>query len=252
MRRRKKPSKPLTTRQVDRLLSRISFAATALGLAAACFVFVVLSLLLPVALYPWNEALFVALLVLLLLFAIWRLRLRRYMGQPVSAYPKAAEYFTQTVEAGRGAPVVAPLLLGAGILLSVYSALFTEYGQTATLCAISISLTVAGALFTIFRLTKQALWRKVRLFSVPDPENADVFDHHRADRRAEREAAVGGQVTDVQHRIAEKQRENRQRAHQAELQRGLPEAQNGGKGHGVPLSSFTQTRIGWIRVCVDF
>ena len=184
MRRRKKPSKPLTTRQVDRLLSRISFAATALGLAAACFVFVVLSLLLPVALYPWNEALFVALLVLLLLFAIWRLRLRRYMGQPVSAYPKAAEYFTQTVEAGRGAPVVALLLLGAGILLSVYSALFTEYGQAATLCAVSISLTVAGALFTIFRLTKQALWRKVRLFSVPDTENADVFDHHRADRRA--------------------------------------------------------------------
>ena len=184
MRRSEKTSKPLTTRQVDRLLSRISFAATTFAFATAAFVFVILSLVLPVALYPWNEALFVALLVLLLLFAIWQLRLRRYMGQPVPAYPKAAEYFTQTVEAGRGAPVVAPLLLGAGILLSVYCALFTEYGSNATLHGISISLTVSGVLFTVFRLTKQALWRKVRLSSVPDTEHADVFDHHRADRRA--------------------------------------------------------------------
>ncbi len=36
-----------TTKQVDRLLSRISFAAAALGFAAAAISFVVLSLVLP-------------------------------------------------------------------------------------------------------------------------------------------------------------------------------------------------------------
>ncbi len=184
MHRREKQVNPLTTRQVDRLLSRISFTATTLALAAAAFVFVVLSLLLPVDLYLWSETLFLAQLVLLPLFAIWRLRLRRYMRQPVPVYAKAAEYFSQTVEAGRGAPFFASLLLGAGLLLSVYCALFTEYSRDATLHAVSICLTVVGTLFTTFRLTKQALWRRLTLSAVPDTENADIFDHHRADRRA--------------------------------------------------------------------
>ena len=180
----------LTMGRIDRILSRIASAAAVLGFAAAAFLFVVLSLLLPVALYPWNEALFAAQLVLLPLYALLTLRLRRYWKEPVRAYPKAAEYFTQTVAASRGFPVVPVFLLAVGLTLSVYSIFFTEYGEATTLYTVSISLTVAGALFTVFRLTKQMLYRKITLCQVEDEKNEDTFDHHTAQKRIARKWSI--------------------------------------------------------------
>ena len=180
----------LTTGQIDRILSRIAFSAAALGFAAAAFLFVALSLLLPVALYPWNEVLFAVQLVLLLLYALLTLRLRRFLKEPVHAYPKAADYFTQTVAASRGFPVVPILLLAAGLTLSVYGIFFTEYGEATTLYAVCISLTVTGALFTVFRLTKQRFYRKITLCRVEDEENKDTFDHHTAQKRIARNWAI--------------------------------------------------------------
>lgn len=193
MRRKEKQrgaAQVLTTEQLDRVLSRIASAAAVLGFAVAALLFVVLSLLLPVALYPWNEVLFAVQLVLLLLYALLTLRLRRYLKAPVRAYPKAAEYYAQTVAASRGFPIVPLLLLGSGLALSVYGIFFTEYGEATTLYTVCISLTVTGALFTVFRLTKQAFYRKLTLCRVEDEANKDNFNHHAEQKRIARKWSI--------------------------------------------------------------
>lgn len=181
MRGKEKQIKPLTTKQVDRLMSRISFSAATLVLAAAAFVTVVLSLLLPLTLYPWNEVLFFALLVLLPLYIISRLQLRHWLGSPMPAYPKAVEYFSQTVAANRRLPVVS--LLVVSVLLFIGGIVYPPFDESITLSIICINFIISGTVFTAFRLIKHALCRKVCLSPVPDTENADTFDHHRADRR---------------------------------------------------------------------
>ena len=49
---------------------------------------------------------------------------------------------------------------------------------------------------------------------------------------AEGEAAVRGQVADIQHRVAQEQRKNGQGVNEAEFKRGLAEAEGSGKSHG--------------------
>lgn len=184
MRRKDKQPQMLKTGQLDRILSRISSAAAAFGFAAAAFLFILLSLLLPVVLYPWNEVLFFAQIVLLLYFALQLRSLRRILKEPVRVSPKAAVYFTRMAAASRGFPVVPLVLLCTGLVLSVYCFFFTEYGKDATLHGVCISLTVTGALFTVYRLTRQALYRKVTLCRVEDENNEDTFDHRAERRRA--------------------------------------------------------------------
>ena len=51
--------------------------------------------------------------------------------------------------------------------------------------------------------------------------------HGRADGGAQREAAVGGKVANVQHGVAEEQRQDRQAVDEAQLQSRLEQIQNG-------------------------
>lgn len=172
-----------TAARLDRLLARIGSASAALGAAAAAVVFVVLSLLLPVALYPWNEALVpVTMLLLLLFFLLW-LRLRRQLVGEITVTAKAGEYFAQASNAGRAGVIIPSVLLGIGLLLAGYLMLFSANVRADMLCAVCISLSVIGCFYTVFGTFRRVFYKKVKLRTA-EGDIPDAFD-----RRAERRRA---------------------------------------------------------------
>lgn len=174
----------LTLRLLDRLLAQITTASATLGLATAAVEFVILSLLLPVALYPWNEALIPVSVVLALIFIIQSRCLRRRLREPLATTQKASEYFTQTVAPSRGSTAFSLFLLGIGLLLCIYSIHFSDYGRDTTLYAASISLTVTGSFFFVFRRIRQAFYRRLNL-RIVETEVSEDFD-----RASERKRAI--------------------------------------------------------------
>lgn len=164
---RKKEKSPqeqvLTLRKLDRLLASITLAAGTVGLMGASALFIALSLVLPVVLYPWNEWLFVLLVLLVLFFIFQSRRLGRRLARPLSVTPKAREYFDWAAAPGKDSPVLSLVLLGAGLALSVYAIQFSDYGKNTLLYAACISLSVTGAYYTGFRLMRRSFYKKITL-----------------------------------------------------------------------------------------
>lgn len=177
-------ARPMTVRQMEKVLSTLSYTVGSAGLSAACFALAFCACIgvLTGVLRRGGWNVFAILLAAGILFlAINRLLTRRWKRQtahPLFAYPAAADYFEQSAGSARRATVLSLVLIGIGLLACV-CLLFFQHAALLLAAILGVGL---GTFQLISLPCKRRLTEPVTVCRVEDTEKEERFDP-RAERR---------------------------------------------------------------------